>query len=279
MQLFVDNLTNVDFSFLDPKRGLVGETWLASARLDGAPDDEGMICDFGVVKKTLRNWLDDELDHRLAVPTLAPNLKLAIEGERVRLSWQLEHPLFIEMDAPLQAVALIEAENITEQSVAAWCKEQLRGHFPVNVEQLQLSFAPEVIDGAFYHYSHGLKKHAGNCQRIAHGHRSRLHVWLDGQRSAESEADWAKRWQDIYLGLAEDISAQDSEQIEFNYRANQGDFRLKMPTAHCYLLPMDTTVENLSEYLASQIKAEHPQAQIKVQAFEGLNKGAIAKRD
>ena len=51
MHLFVDNLTNVDFSYLDADRGVVGETWLASIVLEGALDEQGMVCDFGIVKK------------------------------------------------------------------------------------------------------------------------------------------------------------------------------------------------------------------------------------
>ena len=76
MHLFVEQLTNVDFSYLDAKRGVVGETWWASAILEGALDDQGMVCDFGIVKKTLRQWLDTELDHRLLVPAEAPGLEL-----------------------------------------------------------------------------------------------------------------------------------------------------------------------------------------------------------
>lgn len=278
MQLFVNQLTNVDFSFLDAQRGLVGETWLASALLDGQQDEEGMICDFGLVKKVLRQWLDDELDHRLAVPTLAPNLELTLKDDRVQLRWQLADQQVIEMDAPRQAVALVNASEISAESVAAWCKTQLQPLFPVNVAQLQLSFVPENISGAQYHYSHGLKKHSGNCQRIAHGHRSRLHIWLDGQAAPELEAQWANLWNDRYLGLEADLVQQHEQHAYFRYQASQGEFHLTLPQHICYMLPMDTTVENLAEYLAEQIKAAHPQAQVKVQAFEGINKGAIVER-
>jgi 6-pyruvoyl-tetrahydropterin synthase len=72
MLLFVDNLTNVDFSFLDAQRGLLGETYLANIRLLGDLDEQGMVCDFGIVKKRVRHWLDTELDHRLAVPIHSP---------------------------------------------------------------------------------------------------------------------------------------------------------------------------------------------------------------
>ena len=81
MHLFVDNLTNVDFSYLDPKRGLVGETWLASIVLEGALDKQGMVCDFGIVKKTLRNWLDDTIDHSLVIAKQSSQLTLKQDDE------------------------------------------------------------------------------------------------------------------------------------------------------------------------------------------------------
>src|SRR5690625_7462263 len=82
MLLFVDHLTNVDFSFLDERRGLLGETWLANVQLKGDLDDQGMVCDFGIVKKRLRQWLDEELDHRLLVP-----IRSRSEERRVGKRW------------------------------------------------------------------------------------------------------------------------------------------------------------------------------------------------
>lgn len=275
MQLFVDQLTNVDFSYLDAERGIVGETWWASARLDGGLDDQGMICDFGLVKKTLRNWLDDEVDHRLLVPVKSPQLTLQSTTDSVELSWNCQHGT-INMSAPRQAVALIDSDHISADSVARWCRQQLKAFFPVNVEQLTLGFTPEQIDGAFYHYSHGLKKHGGNCQRIAHGHRSRIVIQLDGQRNPALEAQWAQRWQDIYLGSDEDVVGQDDQRIHYAYQAMQGDFHLSMPKVTCYQMDTDTTVEFIAQHLANAIKQEHPDSTVTVQAFEGVNKGAIA---
>ncbi len=277
MQLFVDQLTNVDFSFLHTERGMLGETWLTSALLDGAVDDEGMICDFSIVKRTLRNWLDDEVDHRLLVPTQSPALELKQEGDQISLTWQFSDQS-LSVAGPAQAFALVDAESITAESVAVWCKLQLKDHFPVNVEQLTLSFETEAIAGAFYHYSHGLKLHNGNCQRIAHGHRSRILIWLNEERSLELEQLWAQRWQDIYLGFEEDVVGDNDGQIEFAYEAAQGHFELTMPASSCYLIGTQTTVEFLAEHLADAIKQQHPQAQVKVKAFEGINKGAISTR-
>lgn len=276
MQLFVDQLTNVDFSYLDAQRGMVGETWWASALLDGALDEQGMICDFGIVKKVLRNWLDDDVDHRLLLPMKSPNLHYTLEGDRIEMSWQYADGKTLRMKAPRQAVALVDAEAINAESVAEWCREQLRPFFPVNVEQLSLSFEAEAIDGAFYHYSHGLKKHDGNCQRIAHGHRSRIKIFLDNHRSAELEKQWAQQWADIYLGSEEDIVSQANGEIHYRYIAQQGEFELWMPQDHCYLMNTDTTVEFIANHLAQAIKQQHPDSTVKAQAFEGVNKGAIA---
>ncbi|BBM02553.1 6-carboxytetrahydropterin synthase [Microbulbifer sp. GL-2] len=276
MHLFVDNLTNVDFSYLDFQRGLVGETWLANATLEGALDHQGMVCDFGIVKKTLRHWLDDQLDHRLLVPTLAPGLTLTNESGQISLTWQLASGEQISVSGPEQAFALVEAGTINGDSVARWSVKQLASSFPTSVEQLKLSFEDEKIKDAFYHYSHGLKKHQGNCQRIAHGHRSRIQIFTDGERDQQLEQQWAKRWEDIYLGTREDLRIEEKKTLSFAYRAQQGDFTLELPSRCCEVIDCDTTVEQLAQYIANTLANEAPGKTITVRAYEGLGKGAIA---
>ncbi|HID66548.1 MAG TPA: 6-pyruvoyl tetrahydropterin reductase, partial [Aquificaceae bacterium] len=43
MELFVERLTIVDFSFLHPTRGLLGESWILDVVLEGKLDAQGMI--------------------------------------------------------------------------------------------------------------------------------------------------------------------------------------------------------------------------------------------
>jgi len=280
MQLFVDNLTNVDFSYLDDQRGLVGETWLASALLDGGLNQTSMIWDFGLVKKVLRNWLDDQLDHRLLLPIQSKHLQYEIKQDRIILSWTFANEEVLTMDAPTEAVALIDAEKINEVSVAQWSLKQLASEFPENLEHIQLSFEAEEISGAYYHYSHGLKKHDGNCQRIAHGHRSRIQIWQNGTRDNDLETTWAERWADIYIGSEEDlvsISSDAKPQMHFAYDAPQGHFELTLPQRVCYMMNSDTTVECISAHIANVLQSENPTSSITVKAFEGLHKGAISE--
>ncbi|MFT6422643.1 MAG: 6-pyruvoyl-tetrahydropterin synthase [Thalassolituus sp.] len=274
MHLFVEQLTNVDFSYLDLSRGIVGETWWASAILEGALDEQGMVCDFGTVKKVLRNWMDDEIDHRLLVPELAEGLTITQSADRIELRCDTARGP-ITMNAPREAVTLIDAKEITIQSVASWCIRQLEPHFPNSIDQLSLDFTPEEINGAMYHYSHGLKKHDGNCQRIAHGHRSRIQIWLDGNRNQDEEAYWADLWKDIYIGSKEDLIDSPEDEYQFEYTAQQGEFYLSLSKQHCYLIDTDTTVELIANHLANKIKARHPNTQVTVRAFEGVNKGAM----
>ncbi|BFM16805.1 6-carboxytetrahydropterin synthase [Maricurvus nonylphenolicus] len=277
MRLFVDNLTNVDFSYLHPQRGLLGETWLASTELEGALDHQGMVCDFGIVKKTLRNWLDDELDHRLAVPTRSPNLKYSEVGDSIELTWQYDAgELFCR--SPRQAIALVDAETITPTSTSDWAKQQLKPLLPESVDRLSLDFNTEAISGDFYHYSHGLKKHDGNCQRIAHGHRSRIQIWRDGEPAHDWEQQWAKQFCDIYIGTREDITQQSTDSLSFAYTTSQGAFELTLPISSCYLIDTDSTVEFIASHIGDVLKQQFPQHQITVKAYEGMGKGALIVR-
>lgn len=282
MLLFVDNLTNVDFSYLHPERGLLGETWLAHIELSGALDAQGMVCDFGIVKKTVRNWLDTELDHRLAIPMHNPQLRCsnnAAHHDSLDVQWQLPMGC-ITTRSPSSAIACVTATTITPDSVAAWATTELRKHLPDTIDQITLRFTQESINGASYQYSHGLKKHAGNCQRIAHGHRSTIAIWRNGEPAPALEADWAKRWQDIYIGTREDLMDEPvingHAHLTFAYRSQQGAFTLTLPKQQCYLIETDTTVEFIAQHIAEQLAAQEPGANFRVKAFEGIGKGAIA---
>jgi len=277
MHLFVDNLTNVDFSYLDSKRGLVGETWLASIVLEGALDEQGMVCDFGIVKKQLRQWLDQHIDHCLLVPSDTPDIQIQSSPHEITIDWIYGSDQHLNCRSPSSAITLIDSQHITPESVATWCIEQLRALLPESIDHIRLSFACEPIDGPYYHYSHGLKKHEGNCQRIAHGHRSRLYIYKDDQRDIELEQQWCQQWQDIYIGNKTDIvTICGLRSYHFAYEAQQGCFELTLPQNNCYLIDTDTTVEFIAQHIANTLKAQHPENHFRVKAFEGIAKGAIA---
>ncbi len=279
--LFVDNLTVLDFSYLHTKRGMVGESWMVDLESSGELDEQGMVFDFGDIKRAIKRRLDETADHRLLVPADHDQLSVEEKDERVELEWSYQNGI-IRMGAPSDAVLQLPNEEIAKGSLTVFLIERVREVLPANVDEVLITLREESLGTApFYHYSHGLKKHEGNCQRIAHGHRSGIEIYENGRRSRYWEKLWADRWEDIYLGTEEDLEGtyyiEDVPHHRFRYDAQQGRFDLLIPEDHCYLIDTDSTVECLANHIAGELAREAPGKHFRVRAFEGMGKGAIAE--
>ena len=289
MQLFVNDLTVMDFSYLCPERGMVGESWIVDVVLNGELNEESMVLDFGRVKKDLKALIDLYVDHKLLVPM--DNEYTSVEHisatDSVKVHFNRPHKS-IHLNCPDEAYAFIYAEHVTMDSVMQYLKDIIATQLPGNVAAIELKLRAEIIDTPYYHYTHGLKKHDGNCQRIAHGHRSRVDVLENGNSSTEWQQYWATRWQDIYIGTQEDLVndctlavqeyrfLQDGNHYLFSYEASQGTFELAMPKSECEIIVTDSTVECLAQYMAQEQKRLKSEHQYQVIAYEGVGKGAIA---
>ncbi|RUO34925.1 6-carboxytetrahydropterin synthase [Aliidiomarina soli] len=290
MQLFVNDLTVIDFSYLCPQRGIVGESWIVDITLDGSLNDQSMVLDFGRVKKQIKAIIDDSVDHKLAVPAEHPFTKVSRNQDESGYWVDFMRPDngSIHLFCPADAYAFVDADEVTMDTVKAYLHGVIKRQLPTNVEGLQLTLRAEQINGFYYHYTHGLKKHDGNCQRIAHGHRSAIQVYLNGMRTPRLEQQWARKWQDIYVGSVEDVVMPNSMQLSeygresvgndhvcYSYQADQGLFELAVPRTENTVIDTDSTVECISNYLAATIKMAEPEADVKVIAYEGVGKGAI----
>ncbi|WP_448211570.1 6-carboxytetrahydropterin synthase [Colwellia sp. MEBiC06753] len=291
MQLFVNDLTVIDFSYLCEQRGIVGESWIVDVLLTGDLNEMSMVLDFGVVKKQIKAIIDDAVDHKLLLPTGSNKLRVTDKGAR-------EGHEFVDfiskrasyfLQSPKCAFAHIDSFEITIEAVTSHLVEVIKAQLPDNVVGLTIKLRPENITSDYYHYTHGLKKHDGNCQRIAHGHRSKIDLYLNGQQSTELESYWCQRWQDIYL--ATDSDEVNVEQIElsefaknnltpdhryFAYMAPQGRFDIAVKQNVLEVVDCDSTVELLADYIGRQLKTMHPNDKVTVVAYEGVGKGAIA---
>lgn len=276
--LFVEQLTVIDCAYLDAVRGLVGESWIVDIELRGELDAQSMVLDFGEVKKRLKRAFDDSADHTLIVPRRHAGLSLHEAAGRIELEFRGPAAGAIEHQSPAIAVTLLDADRVSGSALAAHLQPMLAAVVPANVAEVVIGLREEAIFAPYYHYTHGLKKHAGHCQRIAHGHRSRIEIRVDGERDAELEAAQAARWTDIYLGTAEDLKSTAGGRHRYEYRSAEGAFALELPAARCDLLAADTTVECIADHLADQVAAARPGQDIAVRAFEGVMKGAIARR-
>lgn len=276
-RLFVDNLTVIDFSYLDYTRGVVGESWIVDIELIGGLDDQGMVFDFGKVKKQIKQFIDDEIDHRLLVPIDSFECHIEPVGNRLNIEFPLKQGGLIAYQSPQDAVLLVEASVIDSESIAIDLQQRIKALLPNNVTGVEVRLRNEVINGAFYHYTHGLQKHLGQCQRIAHGHRSGIEIEINGVRSAELEAHWADRLKDSYIATNAHITSEfDRNGIAHTsmaYRAQQGDFAISLPSEKVFIMSIESTVENIAQILADTISKEN-KIDVTVKAYEGPDKGA-----
>lgn len=291
MQLFVRDLTVIDFSYLCQKRGIVGESWIVDVTLSGDLNDQSMVLDFGIVKKQIKAIIDDAVDHKLLLPAQCDSLRVTSNSDRQGHEFvdYLSDKASYFLQSPNEAFVSIETDNITTESVEKHLLDVIIKELPSNVKGLEITLRPEAINGFYYNYTHGLKKHDGNCQRIAHGHRSPINLYKNETRSISLEKQWCDRWDDIYIASECDRIAKSHIELSsfaqnnltpdhqfFSYYAPQGRFDIAVEEKVLEVVDCDSTVELLADYIARQLKQENPEDAIKVVAYEGVGKGAIA---
>jgi 6-pyruvoyl-tetrahydropterin synthase len=293
MQLFVDDLTVIDFSYLCKQRGIVGESWIVDVLLDGSLNEMSMVLDFAVVKKQIKAIIDEAVDHKLLLPMQEQSLSLkdSPHNEGHQTIDFVSDVASYYLQSPACAFASIDCLTITIADVTKHLTNIILAELPDNVQGLILVLRPEVIPTDYYHYTHGLKLHDGNCQRIAHGHRSKIQILVDDKRDSQLEAQWCQRWKDIYIASEADrvelsdieLSAQAMNNLTpdhqyFSYHAPQGRFDIAVESKILDVVDCDSTVELLADFILRQIKTTHPELasnSIKVIAYEGVAKGAI----
>lgn len=276
--LFVDHLTVVDCALLHPQRGLVGTSWIADVRLEGELDAQGMLFDFGPAKRRIKEIIDQHADHKLIVAQSDARITWQQHAEQVALSYTDDTGATLTLQSPAQAFCILPGSVANAGHLSQLLQQKTQGEMPANVKRVHITLRDEVINGATYSYCHGLRQHGGNCQRMAHGHRSRIKIFANGQRSHAHEQRWAELWQDIYLGTRADLANNPKDtRYRFAYTADQGQFQLELDANRCALLDAESTVENIAAHIAAQLKSQEPNLQFIVHAYEGVNKGAIAQ--
>jgi len=277
--LFVDHLSTIDFSYLDAQRGVVGESLIIDIELKGELNDEGMIYDFSHIKSIIKQKIDETIDHQFVIPSQLDSINITIDTHShiVTGHYGKVFPFFYQ--APHQATTILDTAQVDIPSIQHHIEAHVRQALPDNVNDLSLSFRPESITKNYYHYSHGLKHHDGNCQRIVHGHRSKLLCFEQGVNRTDLEQYWCERWQDIYLGSEKDITKQYQyggvEMVQFAYNSQQGFFQIDLPKQQVEIVPYDTTVECITRYVAETLQQEYKVSKLQVKNYEGVDKGAV----
>jgi 6-pyruvoyl-tetrahydropterin synthase len=289
--LFYKSLTVIDAAVVDSLQGLMGQSWYVDIALTGQRDDEGVIADFSKIKNKIKKIIDETIDHKLIINEKQVNtINDQVSLEIPFGSNEVQKILY---RAPLESVCLIP-QGSDEKSLEAFISSILMQHMPSNVQQVEVSLRQESHPEMF-HYTHGLKQHYGNCQRLFHGHKNTIEVWKNGVR----ETQWEKKLvQQIFKGnihfaFWENVVNKKAIQaveknpigilnskiaIELEYTSSQGNYWATLPANQVFIMPCETTIENIAAFFAQWIKDQwgEPTDKIMVVGFEGIAKGAKA---
>ena len=273
--LFLHDFTVLDCAIFHSENGLMGESVHISAELFGSLDHRGFIFDFSPAKKALKSVVDDTLDHKLLIQE-----SLANGGNILELKTKMESYSYT---APAESVALLPGTSFEE--IALYLEDQAMKVLPKNVRSVKFSVREESSfqNNINFRYTHGLRYHEGNCQRLFHGHRNRLEVWVGEERDIVSEKILADEWHMAHFtaketissghGLSMGIRTKASNQVEIRYHSTKGSYQAIMPSSRIILVEEEPSIENLARLGVERLQAMGKKPS-KVVVFEGLNKGA-----
>ena len=290
--LFYNHVTDLDYAYLDDQLGPIGNSLSVGVEFIGTIDDEGILYDFSHAKKKVKGIIDRDCDHRLVVP----RDQVKFLGEEIHLTHSFGLRGLLTYRAPMQAVCPIASSHVGKANIQSFLEQKIMEEMPQNITAVKIFLTPEPLKNnqSVFHYTHGLKDHYGNCQRLFHGHRNTVIVKVNGSIRNDLE-----RWlvEDVFKGNTHfcffenvmnkeeirRVAKSDSPEglhreaplVQIEYTSGQGKFAATLPGEHVYFLQNESTVENLSFHFASLIKTQvKPLDRVEVKAFEGIGKGA-----
>jgi 6-pyruvoyl-tetrahydropterin synthase len=295
ISLFYKNVTVLDYAYLDDHRGVVGDALKVHVEFIGKTDEEGVVYDFSYAKKKVKEIIDRDCDHRLVVPK---DLVEKIDGDRIRFNYSFglsDMPL--EYECPSEGVCELPSFHVNKATMASHLENLILKEMPETVSAIKLTLEDESLDEGkpTFHYTHGLKEHYGNCQRLFHGHKNTVDVFVNGKERRDLEEYLATelfqnsihfcKWENVQnkeeiLPLLKNQSPvgrfSQIPRVEIAYTSGQGNFKGSLPGAEVFLMTEESTVENLSMLFAKIIKEKVGDERVMVRAYEGVAKGAIS---
>ena len=170
--LFIRDVTKLDCAIFDAAQGIIGQSWHVDLTVSGILDENGFVCDFGPLKKLVKQTLDGTLDHALLIPVGSQMVQYsetnAGEHWRLRNKDRLTNTdCTIDYQCPKGAVFPIRAISIKTTAVEQELAKILRHRLPESVLQIGIKLREEKLKPteAIYRYTHGLRGHSGLCQR------------------------------------------------------------------------------------------------------------------
>jgi 6-pyruvoyl-tetrahydropterin synthase len=291
--MFVRNLTTLDVAVFCPSKGVHGWSWNVDMDLTGHLDQNGFVFDFSHAKAQAKAILKQTFDHKLLIPMLAPGVHSLSFGNEKQLRMSTTSGELWQYSCPESAVVELAIPEVHPSVIEAQIARRIEQVFPNNLVKCKIRLSDENIGSqeAQFCYTHGLPQHDGDCQRLFHGHRSRVEVWLQQERQAHlekilceefflsSQAHLASESQ--VIGKSEHaVANSDKEQIQLAYTSSQGAFYASLPSHRVRIVPHETSIECITRSALAYLLESQPNLKAKdlrVLVFEGIDKGSWAE--
>ncbi len=292
--IFMRNITAIDCGIFDLVEGIIGQSWTVDLEISGQLDEQGMVHDFSDVKSKVRSTLVGTIDHALIVP--ADSTAVCCETPDAETeSWTLssqnasdKSPVAWNYTCPKGSVYPINSEHLNTDIICSEINRTLSQRLPKTITEIKICLREEALaaNDAVFRYTHGITSHAGLCQRLFHGHRSLLEVFVDNKKSPELENYVVTELfgKNVHIVSLEQLKAGsirsvNNELVEVSYKAKTKSYAGKIPANKLYVVEGETSIENLANTLAKVLrnKLGHTAGKIKVMAYEGIGKGAVAE--
>ena len=125
---------------------LHGHSYIVRLRLEGDIVEEGMIMDFVVLKKKLKEIIE-EVDHKTLLPTTSKDVHLTVTDESVEAICDGKRYVFPRMDVTLLEIPTTTAEEMSKMMAERMVKEL---ELPPNVRSLSIGLDEERGQTAWY---------------------------------------------------------------------------------------------------------------------------------
>ncbi|MGI6008596.1 MAG: 6-pyruvoyl trahydropterin synthase family protein [Methanomethylophilus sp.] len=125
---------------------LHGHSYIIHLKLEGDIGENGMVMDFVVLKKKLREMVDS-MDHAVLLPAKSDEVHIDIDGEDVHVECNGKRYMFPKMD-----VRMLPVPTTTAEEMAKMMAEKLASEieFPPNVRKLAVGLDEERGQTAWY---------------------------------------------------------------------------------------------------------------------------------
>lgn len=298
--IFLNDVTKVDCAIFDPTKGVFGQSWQVDVTLTGPLGDTGFVYDFSSLKKMVRQVLKSSVDHALIMPINSQvvqfrgmemrgadksecwHMKSRVGKTGAECEWSYRSPGGAVF--PSRSVAV--SKGVLEQELVKSLKHRL----PQEILGVTCILKEAEADPteAVFRYTHGIARHDGMCQRLFHGHRCAIQIFVGEERRPDLEHYVARDVMGSHVHIATPsqfkvgmiepgMRGKTKEPVTLGYEGTQGYFEATIPADRVFCVERETSIECITREIARLVKREENTAErVRVICHEGINKGAQA---